>query len=381
MGFGDILKPVLSCASILLLATSQLKAADNEDFKPDDDGYRRIAVPFLRAFCIDCHGAEDAEGEFRVIQDLQNSFLDPGTKEKWGEVVNVLNSHEMPPEGEKQPRSTQVSRVVDWVTRQMARAELFRRDTAIVLRRLNRDEYRNTIRDLLHVDYDPVEFPQDPPAGGFDNNGRALTISPLHMELYFNAARKILDKTIVTHAKPPMIKWRFEPESGNSDSNRVVYDGQRLIVNGGIDPVENGMKVLRHGQWNRKINVRDFALKDAGEYIVRIRAAGRIPKRDEVVASARNYLRQRMQREIAKKPGDQRHRQSWERQTAEAEKHFQNDRMYDYGPPRLRFIQNLGGQPKILTEFDVDASLDKPHIYEFRANFTTQRAGMLIEYA
>ena len=59
----------------------------------------------------------------------------------------------------------------------------------MVLRRLNRAEYANTIRDLLGVDFDPEAFPEDPPAGGFDNNGSALTRSPLHLELYYDASR------------------------------------------------------------------------------------------------------------------------------------------------------------------------------------------------
>ena len=364
----------------MVLWASSLSAAD-PDFTSDDDGYRKIIVPFFRAFCIGCHGAEDAEGDFRIIEDLKNDFLDRSTKSHWGEVVNVLNSHEIPPEGEKQPRTTQVGRVVDCITQQMARAELFRRDTAIVLRRLNRDEYQNTMRDLLYVDYKPLELPQDPPAAGFDNNGRALTISPLHLELYYNAARKILDKAIVTHAKPPMLRWRFEPESGNSDSNRVVYAGQRVIVNGGIDKVENGMKVMRHFQWNRKINARDFALPHAGEYVVRIRAAGRVPNRDRVVASAKHYMELRLQDQIKKRPNDTRHHEGLRRQNAEALDHFNKDRMYDYGSPRLRVVQNLGGQPKVIQEMDVDAKIDSPKIYEFRANFTTLKCGITLEYA
>ena len=70
-----------------------------------------------------------------------------------------------------------------------------------------------------------------------------MTVSPLHLELYFSAARKVLDQALVEGDQPPSLKWRFEPDSGDSDSNRVVYDGQRAIVNGGKNRVENGFKV------------------------------------------------------------------------------------------------------------------------------------------
>ena len=74
-----------------------------------------------------------------------------------------LNSHEMPPEDEPQPQPEEVAKVVDWITQQLVHAELYRRDSAIVLRRLNRAEYRNTIRDLIGIEFDAAGFPQDPP--------------------------------------------------------------------------------------------------------------------------------------------------------------------------------------------------------------------------
>jgi mono/diheme cytochrome c family protein len=120
-------------------------AVSEPTLAPDDSGYSQIAQPFFKKFCIGCHGPDLQEGEFRVDENLPNDFLNLTTKSHWGEVVNVLNSHEMPPEDEKQPTSREVSKVVDWITEQMVRAELVRRDTTIVLRRLNRAEYRNTI--------------------------------------------------------------------------------------------------------------------------------------------------------------------------------------------------------------------------------------------
>ena len=218
----------LAILSLAIVAQTAFVAAANEPHavKPDEVGYRDIVTPFLKTHCLKCHGPEKQEGQLRVDQQLKNEFLDPTSKQKWGEVINVLNSHEMPPEDEAHPKPDEVARVVDWITEQMTQAELIRRDGVIVLRRLNRDEYRNTIRDLIGVDFDISGFPQDPPSGGFDNNGKALTLSPLHTELYLEAARRILDRALVEGDRPPTIKWRFEPETGDSDSNRVKYDGK-----------------------------------------------------------------------------------------------------------------------------------------------------------
>ncbi len=85
-----------------------------------------------------------------------------------------------------------------------------------MLRRLNRAEYNNTIRELTGIDMQPATtFPPIRAAGGFDNNGGALSLSPLQLELYIKAAQQVLDRAIVTEKeRPPSIKWRFEIEEG-----------------------------------------------------------------------------------------------------------------------------------------------------------------------
>ena len=372
----SVLKAALCC--VCVICSGAVLAAEPVVFKADEATFQSRVTPFLKAHCGRCHGPQKKEGNLRIDQHLTTAFLDPAVKEKWGEVVNVLNSHEMPPEKEPQPKPEEVAGVVDWITAQMARAELIRRDGVIVLRRLNREEYRNTIRDLIGVEFDTSGFPQDPPAGGFDNNGKALTMSPLQTELYLDAARKVLDRALVEGDRPPSIKWRFEPESGDSDSNRVRYDGNNAIVNGGRNPVKDGFKILHHESWDKHLNARDFKVKHEGEYVIRIRAAGQVPSRADVVASADKALTDRADKQTKENPkGERYHREQRERDLA----HFQNDRMYDYGSVRLKVIQTLGGQPRTVAEFDVPATLDKPGVYEFRTRFTTESAGITLEYA
>ncbi len=129
-------------------------------FKTDEVGFQKHLSGFLAEHCVRCHGAEKAEGEFRVDRDLSAQFDQLTTKSKWGEVVNVLNSHEMPPEDEPQPAPESVALFVDWITQQMVKAELLHREATVVMRRLNRDEYHNTILDLTGVDFDTSHFPK-----------------------------------------------------------------------------------------------------------------------------------------------------------------------------------------------------------------------------
>lgn len=346
-------------------------------------GYDSAEIPaavttFIQQHCSKCHGVDSTESEFKIDTSLPPQFEDPAFRSQWSEIVNVLNSHEMPPESEPQPDYKRVAEVVDWITDEIVNAELKLRENQVVMRRLNRTEYRNSIRELTGIEIDISNFPQDPLASGFDNIGSALTFSPLQMELYLEMSRQIMTKALVEGERPKPVRWRFEIDSGDSDSNRVLVDGQRPIVNGGNNPVRDGFKLVHHDSWDKKLNVRDFAMKDAGTYIVRVRAAGKVPTREEVVASATKVLQNRFEEQMTNNPkGEKWHREQMERDLA----HFRNDRMYEYGPPRLKLVLDLGGQPKTITEFDVADTLAEPRVFEIPVEFTTQRAGVTVEYA
>lgn len=332
---------------------------------------------FLQTHCVRCHGPDLAEAELRVDQ-LDMQFDSREDRARWTEIVNVLNSHEMPPEEEPQPAADEVAELVDWTIAQMRQASPLDPQSITSLRRLNRNEYRNTLSDLLGIDIDVSHFPQDASAGGFDNNSQALTISPLLMELYYKTTQKAIAAALVSGDRPPVMKWRIQPESGDSDSNRVEYDGQRLIVNGGKNKVEGNFKVLHHASWDRTLNFRDFRVPHPGRYQLSIRAAGKVPNRDEVVASAEKFYRQRMENDNQQRPQNKEYHQ---RAYEENLNHVKTDPMYDYGPPRLKLIRNLGGQPVVIAEQDVDARLDSPQVYTFETEFTTEKAGVTLEYA
>ncbi len=335
---------------------------------------------FVEVYCVQCHGAELQEGELR-LDTLPTNLSDPRIASKWAEVVNSINSHAMPPEDETQPPVEAAAKFARWLETSLAEAEIAKRSARVVLRRMNRAEYNNTIRDLVGVDFEPADaFPEDPPAGGFDNIGEALTMSPLQMELYYSAARTILDRALVEGDQPATILWRIEPEENTEggDRYRVKRDGNNILVNDGENTTENGFAVIHHDSWNKGIGFRDFSLPSDGEYIIRFRAAGRVPSRDDVVASARSILEHRRDEAVAKKPDSQKRED--ERLENDLE-HFATDRMYDYGPPRIKVGIDLGGSPEVVAEFDIDALESAPSTYEVRANFTTEKAGVRLNYA
>ncbi|MDB5347723.1 MAG: hypothetical protein JWP89_6100 [Schlesneria sp.] len=361
-----------------LIASSVV--ASESVVEQDPVGHRQLVTPFFETYCNKCHTGEKPQSTFGLDSTLLPiDFGDPAARSRWREVVNVLNSHEMPPEKEPQPKPEEVAGVVDWITTQAIRAEVAKRERTVVLRRLNRSEYRNTIRDLIGVDFDTSGFPQDPPAGGFDNNGAALTVSPLHMELYLSAAQQILDRALVEGQRPELVRWRFEPKVGPADRTRLRLDAKNNpIVNGNNNQQEGEWVVVHHNSWDKSIGARDFRVPTAGQYAIRIHAAGRVPERDKVVESARTILKQRQDEQDAQNPKGK----EWaKRQYDQDLAHFQSDRIYDYGPPRIKLVLQLGPQPRTIAEFDVDASPQRPKVYEHITRFTTESAGVSLEYA
>ncbi len=365
--------------SVLLVAAVAF-AQDKPAVAPDSAGYTKTVAPFFEAYCVACHKGDKPKGEFTVdAKGLPNEFLDPAAKGKWNEVVNVLNAHEMPPKKGRQPTAKEVAAVVDWITEQAVRAELSRRGSAVVLRRLNRAEYKNTVRDLLGIDFDVSGFPQDPPAGGFDNNGGALTLSPLHVETYLSAAKQILDRALVEGEQPKAVKWRFDPKVGPADRTRLKLDDKNNpIVNGSNNQQDGDWVVIHHDSWDKGVGARDFRVPVAGEYVIRVRAAGRVPDRDAVVKSAEAILANRRDDQTEKKPkGKKYHDEQYDRDVA----HFKTDRMYGYGSARLKLTLQLGPQPRTVAEFDVNDPPDNPAVYAFTARFTTESAGVGFDYA
>jgi hypothetical protein len=353
----------------LLLAVSPRCAGDE---------FRSIIKPFIAEHCASCHGAEKQKGKLR-LDTLTADFSDPLVAEKWKEVVNAVSGHEMPPEDEPQPSVDSANRFASWLESELGRAEIAKRSTRVVLRRMNRAEYNNTIRDLVGVNFNPAErFPEDPPAGGFDNIGGALTMSPMQLELYYDTARQILDRALVEGAQPEAVKWRFDPEENDkgADRLRVKRGNNNILLNKGINKVENGFSVIHHESWNTPVGFRDFKVPVAGEYVIRFRAAGRVASRDQVVASAGKILGIRRDEQTAKQPDRKEHH---DRQFESDLQHFKTHPIYNYGPPRVKMTVDLGGTPRVVSEMDVDADPSSPGIYEVRTWLTTETAGVSIQ--
>lgn len=178
-----------------------------------DIDFNRDVLPILQSHCIRCHGPEVQEANVRLDNLPINLSDNRSATESWHEVLNVLQANEMPPPDEKQLASEQLTIATSWLSHaiQTALAERRKTDGRIVLRRLNRVEYQNTMEDLLGLEMDYArDLPPDGmSAEGFRNNGRSLQISSLQLEYYLATARRALDRAIVQHEQPPAIDHSF----------------------------------------------------------------------------------------------------------------------------------------------------------------------------
>lgn len=379
LSFVGVVLPIFAT----LASAMPLDAAETDVSAVDSRTYQQVVAPFLRSHCQKCHGPDTSEAEFRVDTQLNTDFSDHAVLEKWKEVRSVLDTGSMPPEEERQPSSTAVRRITTWIEQEVIRSEKARNSSEIIMRRLNRDEYNNTIRDLIGIDLQPAKiFPEDPPASGFDNIGNALTISPLHMELYVQAAKSVLDRAITSlPEQPESIKWHFEIEDGNKgmDRHRQQIGKQRIIVNAGNNQIADGLTKLRFAGWDRGCGFRDFIVPHAGTYVVRVRAGGMVPDESKTREKGIAIHQYRQQQRVAKMSAKERERemQRFEKYVAKGiTNHFNLDRRYRYGLPRLKLTSNLNGQGRTLGEIDIDASVEAPKEYEFSAWFSKHKAGV-----
>ncbi|MBA3698054.1 MAG: DUF1592 domain-containing protein [Planctomycetes bacterium] len=206
------------------------------------------ALPaFLETHCSECHGGKKPEAGLAVGK-LALRFDDPVSAGHWTRIHDQLVAGEMPPKTSTDPRppATEVAAITAWLRQQLHAASLLRQQQMgrALVRRLNRQEYEFTLRDLLGVPVQVRELlPEDGLVGGFDTVASGLDISATHLVRYQQAADRAL-AVAMPDAAPRLVK---ETLSGRQWFDRVhpniaKFRGKSFTLEG--DPAGDGVGVL-----------------------------------------------------------------------------------------------------------------------------------------
>ncbi len=186
----------------------------------------RAAEPldaFLEKHCISCHGPKKEKGDLRIDQ-LSRDFKLGTDTHHWAEMVEQVNSGEMPPKKEKQPTQEEIAAFVTSLDSRIkeGRAARMAARPAVSHYRLSRKEYQNTVYDLLGVRYDPAkpgELNEDTLWHGFERMGSELSLSPSHVDRYYRAAELVLDRAF--------------PLAASVEARKVIRTAADLRYSGG----------------------------------------------------------------------------------------------------------------------------------------------------
>jgi hypothetical protein len=223
-----------------------------------DERFLHQVQPLMQKYCFGCHGNGKHKGDvtldkFGGLTEIQ------GDRQTWEAVAEQLSSGSMPPEDKPQPSQPEIASLTGFVHDALSFRDCTgpRDPGKVTIRRLNRAEYNNTVRDLLGVDFKPAaDFPADDSGYGFDNIADVLSMSPLLAEKYLYAAEQVLDRAIVTDP-PKRQMYRFDGAAMTSTAGGFKSNDSAWTLT-----TSNGELWLK----------QDIAA--GGEYEIRIRAYG-----------------------------------------------------------------------------------------------------------
>jgi len=170
--------------------------------------YTETIQPLLEQSCFDCHsGAEAKAGlSLALFESARGVFKERAV---WEKVAQRIEIGDMPPPDAEPMSDANRKLVVDWIRSTLNEIDCGKTPNpgSVTLRRLNRNEYRNTVQDLFGIDYEPASvFPGDDVGYGFDNIGDVLTLPPLLMEKYVRAAEEITSQIIQAPEPGPVFE-------------------------------------------------------------------------------------------------------------------------------------------------------------------------------
>ena len=261
-----VIKPLIRAGHWSLLATTLLTlmafaeqvVAQGEGNNADvsaDSAFGNQVLSFLKDNCVDCHTAGDAQAgiELNGLRTREDALA---AGKIWLRVLDAVDSGVMPPSDATQPARENRQKFIQWIENDWMSDTGRSSPAEVAMRRLNRREYDNTIRDLIGIDLGIAkDFPADDIAFGFDNIGSALKLSPTHIERYLDAAelvtqRALLAPDVAPNAPVELIGLTTYPlaPGGKVEFEHHLSPGQYMVefslVRAGIDEAQKPPRLL-----------------------------------------------------------------------------------------------------------------------------------------
>jgi len=191
----------LPCLLLGLGLAALLPAVASAAGEPQLDVFKNEIQPILEEYCYDCHGGGFKKGGVQLDGFESEAALHD--HKLWSRALKNVRSGIMPPADEPGLPPEAAQKIAEWIKRGAFSLDPQHPDPGrVTVRRLNRVDYRNTIKALMGVDYDTQkEFPSDDTGHGFDNIGDVLTISPMLLEKYLDAAQTVVASVVPTKSK------------------------------------------------------------------------------------------------------------------------------------------------------------------------------------
>jgi mono/diheme cytochrome c family protein len=224
------------------------------------DAFAEKIRPIFTQYCTTCHNDKKMSAGLSLEPYVSTSMARKAP-DLWEKVREMVENKQMPPKSKPQPTDAERKAIIAWIDSVATKVDcgLARDPGRPTIRRLNRNEYNNTIRDLVGVDFKPADsFPADDVGYGFDNIGDVLSMPPLLLEKYLTAAETIVNKAIVIPKTVTAMKDTRRPQNVRTTLGPFArQDNNRRIA-----LTSNGAAFF------------DYEFLYAGEYIIRARAYG-----------------------------------------------------------------------------------------------------------
>ena len=187
---------------------------------------------FFEKHCLECHDQQAKQGGLDLTPQTVN-LSEVSTFLRWVRLHDRVQLGEMPPKDSERPKAEEIQPVIEWLSATLKAEELQRRETngRSVVRRMNRTEFENTLRDLLDVPWIEVRemLPDDGRADGYTKTAAALDVSPVMLAKYAEAIDKALTAAVAKWSVPPEVE-RLTLYANQQYDHKVLMSGGDAVM-------------------------------------------------------------------------------------------------------------------------------------------------------